>query len=361
MKRKSTRYTLVSTLALAMLVALALVHPAPSAWAMDQAIESLKKYKGLELSGSVSGDGKTLPIDGWQKADASGDFVEAELIKVGDAATIWTRDNQTYSYDHDDKMVYVEPGVTQALNPWPGPKFLSLLATVKDYKAIEGYDPATGRKRVVVTCSTDGIGGPQSFLLEFDFGTKLLVSMKVWNNLKQEGAPHIDFEKIRYFEDLPDSTFNFQPPSAVPFTNMPLTIPDAEASRPVLSDTNYGISAGGMTQEEACHKILEQYWAATIKYDFARMRQLVPLAADYSDELLRKSGEMNGIVQILKIGGIERTGNSKLGPLALVPTWVRDQDGVVSEIWIIVQFRESEQGTSCVLYGPHGYAINVKE
>lgn len=361
MKRKSTRYTLVTTAGLTILAALVLTHPAPSAWAMDQAIETLKKYKGLEFSGNVSADGKTFPIDGWQEADGSGDFVQAELIKVGDTATVWTSDNKTYDYEQEDKTVYVEPGVTQGLNPWPGPKFLSLMATVKDYQAIEGYDPATGRKREVVACSTDGIGGPQSFLLEFDFGTKLLVSMKVWNNSRQEGPPHLDFEKIRYFEDLPESTFNFQPPAGTPVTNMPLTIPDAEASRPALSDTNYGISAEGMTREEACHKILEQYWAADIKYDFARIRQLCPVAADYSDELLRKSGEMNGIVQLLKIGGIERTGSSKLGPLALVPSWVRDTDGVVSEIWMIVQFRESEQGASCVVYGPRGYAINVKE
>jgi len=356
-KRKSTRYTLVTTAGLATLVALLLTHPAPSAWAMDQAIETLKKYKGLEFSGKVSAGGTNLPIDGWQKADASGDFVQAELIKVGDGTAIWTRDNQTYSYNPDDKTVYVEPGVTQAINPWPGPKLLSLLDKEKDFKAIEGYDPATGRKRVVVTCSSVG----QSFLLEFDFGTKLLISMKVWNNTRQEGSPHIDFEKIRYFEDLPDSTFDFQPPPGTVETNMPLTIPDAEASRPVLSDANHGISAERMTREEACQTILEQYWAAKIKCDFARMRQLCPLTADLSEEFLRETCEMDGIVQVLKIGGIEKTGSSKLGPLALVPSWVRDKDGVVSEVWMIVQFRETGQETSCVIYGEHGYAINVKE
>jgi hypothetical protein len=63
----------------------------------------------------------------------------------------------------------------------------------------------------------------------------------------------------------------------------------------------------------------------------------------------------------LKIGGIERTGRSKLGPLALVPIWYRSQDGMVGKVWMIVQFRETEPGASCVVYGPHGYALNVKE
>jgi hypothetical protein len=61
-----------------------------------------------------------------------------------------------------------------------------------------------------------------------------------------------------------------------------------------------------------------------------------------------------------RIGG-ERTGRSKLGPLALVPCWARRQDGTVGKVWMIVQFRETDQGTSCVIYGMHGYALNVKE
>ena len=68
-----------------------------------------------------------------------------------------------------------------------------------------------------------------------------------------------------------------------------------------------------------------------------------------------------GVVQLVKVGGIEKTGHSKLGPLALVPSWVRSKDGTESEVWTIVQFRETDQGTSCVLYATHGYALNVKE
>ena len=146
LKKQSTRYTLATTLGLAVLAMLVFNHSTSSAWAMEDAIETLKKYKGLELSGNYSTDGKTRPIDLWLRADASGDFVEAVLAKVGDEATLWTRDKKTYTYVQNDKTVYVEPGITEALNPWPGPKLLALLPTETDYKAIEGDDPATGRK-----------------------------------------------------------------------------------------------------------------------------------------------------------------------------------------------------------------------
>jgi len=362
LKRPSTRYTIATTVVLAVLVALALTHSTPSAWAMEQAIEILKKYRGLQMSGNMTRDGKTFPIELWFRAEVTGNWVEAGMAKAGDAATLWTKDNQTCTYVRDDKTVYVEPGITEALNPWPGPKLLAQLATAKDYMAIEGDDPATGRRRVVVTCSSEVTpNGPQSYRLEFDVQTKMLVSMKIWHNSRQDGTPYLDLEKILYFENLPDSTFDFQPPSGTLFTNQPLTIPDAGVSSPALSDPKYGISAEGMTREQACQKILEQAWAANFKYDFARIRQLFPLAANSSDESLRESIKQAGDVQLSKIGGIERTGSSKLGLLALVPSWVRAQDGSVSEVWMIVQFRETDQGTSCVIYGAHGYALNVKE
>jgi hypothetical protein len=361
LKRPSARYTLATTVVLAVLVALALVHSTPSAWAMDQAVEALKKYRGLEMSGNFTADDKTSPIELWLRAEVTGNFVEADLGKVGDVATVWTADNKTYTYVRDDKTVYVEPGVTLGLDAWPGPELLTQLSKVKDYKAIEGDDPATGRKRVVVTCSSDSRNGPQSYLLDFDVRTKLLVSMKIWVNSRREGTPKYDYDKILYFEDLPDSTFDFQPPEGIAVTNMPLTIPDAGAGLPAVSDPKYGISAEGMTREEACQKILRQAWEADINYDFARIRQLCPLAADSSDDSLREALKQAGIVQLLKVGGIERTGRSKLGPLALVPSWVRAEDNTVSEIWMIVQFRETDAGTSCVLYGEHGYALNVKE
>src|SRR5262249_52269557 len=160
------------------------------------------------------------------------------------------------TYDHAHNSVFVEPGITLGLNPWLGPKLLNRLARMKDYKAFEGEDPATGQKRVIATCSAELPTGPHSFLMEFDVRTKLPVSVKGWLNLNQEGPPNWYFEKIIYFEDLPESAFNFQPPAGTPVTDMPLTIPEASLSS--LSDPRSGISADGMTQQQACEKILNQ-------------------------------------------------------------------------------------------------------
>ena len=168
LKRPSARYTLATTLGLAMLVALALIRPAPSAWAMEQAVEALKKYRGLQMSGNYTKDGKTYPVEVWFRAEVAGNFVEAALGKVGDVATIWTEDNKTYTYDRDDKMVYVEPGITQAFDPWPGPELLTQFSKEKDYNAIEGDDPARAARvsasaMTTLACAAPaarGVGAP---------------------------------------------------------------------------------------------------------------------------------------------------------------------------------------------------------
>jgi len=358
LKRKPTRYTLVTTLGLVLLAVLVLNHSTTSAWAMEQTIAALKKHKALHISGYVTTGGKTVPLDVWARADATGNLIETGLERWGNV-TVWTRDNKTYCYDQAHKTVLVEPGVTLGLNPWFGPKLLAQVAKMKDFKAFEGEDPATGQKRVMVTCSLQIPTGPHSFLMEFDVRTKLPVSMKIWRNLKQEGAPDDYFEKLVYFEDLPDSAFNFQPPEGTPFTDMPLTVPEGSLS--TLGDPKSGISAEGMTREQACREILEQLYAARKNTELARIRRLWPVTVTWSYELLRDSGGQNETCQLLRVGGIERTGRSKLGPLALVPSWVRRQDGTVQKIWMIVQFRETAQGASCVVYGMHGYALNVKE
>ena len=191
--------------------------------------------------------------------------------------------------------------------------------------------------------------------------------MKIWNNSKREGTPKFNLEKILYFEDLPDSTFDFQPPAGIPFTNAPLGIPDAGVDFPAMSDPNNGTNRQrrregyGVWRQQHCQKFFNRHGQLPAKNDFPRIRQLFPVAADATDESLRLINERAGVVQVLKIGGIEKTGRSKLGPLALVPSWVRAKDGTVSEVWMIVQFRETDHGTSCVLYAAHGYALNVKE
>jgi RNA polymerase sigma factor (sigma-70 family) len=338
-------------------IVLALNHSTSTAWAMEQAIQALQKYRAVHLTGYTTAGGGSTPIEVWARADATGTRSEACLARSA-SFTAWVRDDKTYTYDPASRTVYVEPDITIGLNPWFGPKFLKTLSRMHDYQAFEGDDPATGQRRVLVTGSIESAIGPQSFLIEFDARTKLPVSLKRWLNLERRGAPDFYFDRIVYFEDLPDSALRFDPPPGVRFTPKPLTVPEGNLA--MLSDPKSGLAADGLTREGACRKLLEQFWTACIDDDFGRIHQLCPVTAAWPDDLLRDLGAQEKVVELLKIGGIEQEGQSRLGPLALVPSRVRCQDGKVRVMRLVVQFRHTEQGTSCVVHGPLGYSVEAE-
>jgi hypothetical protein len=357
MKHKTIRYTLGSALGLAVLAALVLNHSTTSAWAIEQSIEALANYRAVRMTGATTAGGAAAPAEVWAQADATG-ARSAECLARSDSFTAWVKDNKTYVYDHARNTVMVEPAITMGLNPWLGPKFLTTLSKLPNYKAVDGADPATGQKRILVTASLESATGPQSFLIEFDAKTKLPVSMTHWLNLDRRGAPDFSFDKIVYFEDLPDSAFHFEPPAGVAFVEKPLTIPDANL--PMLSKPKSGISAEGLTREEACQKLLEQFWAAVLKDDLRRIRQLCPVTATWPDRLIRDVMAEDDVAELLQIGSIEKEGQSKLGPLALVTSRVRCRDGKVREIKVVVQFRQTEAGASCVIHGNYGYSVEIQ-
>jgi outer membrane lipoprotein-sorting protein len=77
-----------------------------------------------------------------------------------------------------------------------------------------GKDPATGGQRAFLkTAWLDGrYNGPRSILIEFDVESKLLVSLKQWENANWDGPATLIMEKITYHENLPDDLFEFEIP-----------------------------------------------------------------------------------------------------------------------------------------------------
>ncbi len=81
---------------------------------------------------------------------------------------------------------------------------------------------------------------------------------------------------------------------------------------------------------------------------------------DRADRLLLDAMAEDEVVELLNVGSIEKEGRSTLGPLALAPSRVRCRDGRMREIKIVVQFRQTEQGASCVIHGNYGHAVVVE-
>ena len=72
MKKKSVRYTLGTTVALAVIAGVILNQATTTAWAMEQAIQALQKYKAVRLTGYTTAGGGPAPTEIWARANAAG-------------------------------------------------------------------------------------------------------------------------------------------------------------------------------------------------------------------------------------------------------------------------------------------------
>jgi hypothetical protein len=328
------------------------------AWALEDAIEALKSFQAVHVVGAFPGG--TAEV--WMRADKAKTQSTSVVVKGSHGAITWTKDGSTYHYEPSQNTVYFENAITVGLSQWLGPELLEMLSTAENAEVVHGKDPATGRDRVTLFCSLIDVHGGQSWIIEFDVASKLPVAFKQWQNLDRSGPPTFDAFKVTYYENLPDSIFAVNIPGQPAYVQKPLTIPDENIN--ILSDSRHGMSAEGMTQQEAAERILRAMFQAVIDGDLATLKKMCPICENLGDEFLRyaivKTGKDERIVEILNIGQISETGHSKLGPIVVLPISVKRRDGVKAEQKMIVQFRQFGGVSSCVVHGPYGLPREIE-
>jgi hypothetical protein len=322
------------------------------AWALADAIEAVKKFPAVHVVGAFPGG----TADIWMRADKALARPTDVVVKGSHGAVTWTRDGSTYHYEPSQNTVYFENALTLGLSQFLGPQLLELLSTAPNVQMARGRDPATGRDRVTLFCSVIDVHGAQSWMIEFDAGSKLPIAFKTWQNLDRSGPPAFEAFTITYYEELPDSVFAVSIPGQPAYVRKPLTIPDENIA--ILSDPADGISAEGLPQQEAAERILRTVFQAVIAGDLTTLRKMSPLFENWNDEFLQaavlKKGKNDRIVEILGIGQATETGRSKLGPIVALPVSVQRQDGIKAQQKMIVQFRQLGGVSSCVVHGPYG-------
>ena len=328
------------------------------AWALEDAIEALREFRAVHVLGAFPGG--TAEI--WMRANGTRTQSTDVVVKGSHGAITWTQDGSTYHYEPSQDTVYYEPALTIGLSQWLGPELLEMLSTAQNTEIVRGKDPATGRDRVMLLWSLIDVHGAQSWTIEFDVASKLPIAFKQWQNLDRSGPPQFDAFKVTYYEDLPDSVFDVHVPAQAKRVEKPLTIPEENIG--VLSDPACGISAEGMTQEQAAQQAVQVLYQAVIDQDLDTLKRICPLAATWGNDFVRavifKPDKDDRIVEIVAVGPIARMGQSKLGPLAAVPTTVRLKDGRKIEEKMIVQFRTLRGQPSCVIHGPYGLPQEIE-
>jgi hypothetical protein len=327
------------------------------AWALTDAIEALKNYRAVHQVGAFPGG--TAEI--WMRANEDKTHSTDVVVRGSHGAVTWTRDGSTYHYEPGQNTVYYEHALTVGMAQWLGPGLLEMLSAAENAQIVRGKDPATGRDRVTLFCSLVDVHGAQSWVIEFDAASKLPVALKQWPNLDRSGPPSFDAFKITYYEDLPDSLFDVRVPGDAKYVEKPLQIPEETVG--ALSNPQDGISAEGMTQQEAAEKAVRILYQAVIGQNLDQLKSICPLCRNWGDEFIRKiifkPNKDDRIAEILKIGPISETGHSPLGPIVAIPATVKLKNGKKAEQKMIVQFRQLGATPSCVVHGPYGLPREV--
>ncbi len=328
------------------------------AWAIEQAIEAVKGYRAMHMTGTIPG----RTFESWMRANKSLTQSQDVVARDSNGGIAWVKNGVTYLYDPGPNTVFFENAITQGFSQWLGPEFLEVFARAKGAEVLQGRDPATGRDRVTLLCSFVDVDGPQSWTVVFDVASKLPVSFTCWHNLDRSGEPVCDASRITYYKDLPDSLFDVHIPGNPAYVEKPVTI--AEENIGLLSNPDDGLPATGLTPQEAAEKIVQAVYQAVIDGDLVTLRKLCPLCKNWDDEMLRsiilKTGKSNRITQIVRIGPAGKTGESSLGALIVVPAVLRRADNTKMEEKMIVQFRTIEEQSSCVVYGPYGVSRDIE-
>jgi hypothetical protein len=362
MKSQKTKFATAATIILAVLAITILNHSARPAWAIEQTIEALKQYNALRLRATSISDGQEHNLEIWTTANKERTQTDKLVLRVDNGVVLWVDNGKTYTYDPVSNAGVFEDARTAGFSTWFGPRMFELFSAISDKKIIYGRDPATGRQRVILTFSMADSNGPQSWQFEFDAETKLPIRFAFWSNMQHRGRPDFACWEITYFEEAPENVFDVDVPANAAFHEKEIVIP--EYNLDLMSNPDCGISTEGLTESEACRKILEQMWQAVMDENLTEMRKLCPITRGMNDKFLKVAlvgvdGE-DRVVEVIEIGDISQRDQSRLGPLAVVPSIVRCQDGSKQQVKQIIQFRNINGQSSCVIHGPYGLPVTVE-
>jgi len=360
--RKSPWIAAAAVIAVALSISLLDIFSAP-AWALEETIAALKKYRGLHMKAVIiDGAGRSMDCELWLRANKTGMQSQDFILRTAQGTIVWVRDGATYEYDPASNTVYFEKAVTQGFSHWFGPRLFALLQRADNKQVIYGDDPATGRMRVTFRCSLVDMEGPESWVFEFDGQTKLPVSLKQWSNLDRSGAPSFWAREIVYYEQLPDSEFIPTIPQDASYVEKEPTIPQNNLS--VLADPRSGISCQGLTKEQAAQEIIRQICAAVKDEDLSTFKRLCPLTEMWGDDLLEAVvfglAPEDRLAEVVEIASIMKQGKTPLGTYVIIPLTLRRQDDSLWQEKLIVQFREGGAETTCVVHGPYGMPVQIE-
>jgi len=348
MKSRITKIAAAAVIILIAVIGLTLLDKSVTpAWAIEDTIKALEHIYSIKISGIVTNDSGEIEVNFILWAKPNEDSTETGELRFeipGRQVTVVALSGKTYTYKPKENVVSITEYKNFSINPWLGSKFFnSIKKFVENWKISYGKDEETGKESIFATFlhPTES----RSWWVQFDSDTKLPVRFKQWLNTNFKGKPQFYATSIEYNPELPDGIFEFEIPDGAKVIKVPKKLPG------YFDDPNVGISAEGLTDEEACLVLVEDYWRAIINGDWEYLAQLRPICNVREWELKYKRNE-NWPIEVLEIGQPSQKEDCNIGPV--VSCMVKYSDGQIKNIHMVVKFREIDGNRSCVIAGTYG-------
>jgi len=308
---------------------------ATPAYAVEQTIEAMKDIVTIHFF-ATDWSGRTLET--WIKVNPHTGENDCHYLNEPERGQISISTPEiTYFYHPDENKVRIVQG--QALRS--DIRFGRFIEDILD-RVIEPengqiqidktYDEDTARDLIILHAES-----PQ-YEMEavIDPETKLPIRIDF---LRCEVSGQIvkSIDEIYYNEPLPDGLFDFEIPEGAKVINESDILT-------VLGDRNDGISAEGLTRDEARIKLISQFWRHVLNKDWEAAHRLLPVASRR-----RLEDVFSKVVELISIGEPFTRDDCHLGPLT--PVRLRFSDGKVLELYQITYFRRIDGKLSCVLAG----------
>jgi outer membrane lipoprotein-sorting protein len=348
MKSSITKFATAAAVILIGIFSIALLDKSVTpAWAIEDTIKALEHIYSIKISGIVTNDSGEIKVNFILWAKPNEDSTETGELRFeipGRQVTVVVPSGKTYTYKPKENVVSITEYKNFSINPWLGSKFFnSVKKLAENWQISYGKDEETGKESIFATFlhPTES----QSWWFQFDSDTKLPVRFKQWLNTNFEGKPQFYAASIEYNPELPDGIFEFEIPTGAKVVKVPQKLPG------YFDDPNVGIPAEGLTDEEACVKIIKDYWQAIIDGDWEYLAQLRPVCNAKKWELRYKYNE-SWPVEVLEISQPSQKDDCNIGPV--VPCRVKYSDGQIKNVQMVVKLRNIDGNKSCVIAGTYG-------
>lgn len=323
-------------------------------YAVGQTVDALRKVETVHVF-CTGWEGQKFEM--WMKPDpatGANDFISVIEPQRGDVAV--STPDVSYEYHAGRKLVRVIRGqmMTSDLN----------LTAVVESMAREadgtGDSIEIGRKIThygeVITLHRTG--PTREYEAWIDPQSKLLLTFEcIRRGDKGEFVRSMD--EIRYNEPVPDTLLHYECPEAATIQ------PEGWGN---LDDPNCGIDVTGLSDEQACRRVVTQLFEAINAADLGQVRRLIPLTRQWDDNTLiaavrgvagRLWDDPTPGVAAYEIGSPYRDKACPLG--ALVPCVLTDHREKRFEVTLIVRFRQTDERRTCVVVYPWGHARAIGE